>query len=221
MEKENNKKAFSSFDKSTIEKTASSYKREKVSGIDVVSVKTSAKDFVTVAASISLGNYANEKKNLMVPSLTASMLSKGTTLNDKFKFSEKLQKLGVNISINASSTKINIGFKCLKKDLDQVVSLLAEEMRNPLFDQKEFENLKQQYTGNIQQNLNDPAERGSIALTQAIYPKGNPNQNLSVEEDLANIKNATLDEVKTFYKKYFGSFINSMACNEYCDGENY
>ena len=204
MEKESSKKAFSSFDKSTIEKTASSYKREKVSGIDVVSVKTSAKDFVTVAASISLGNYANENKNLMVPSLTASMLSKGTTLNDKFKFSEKLQKLGVNISINASSTKINIGFKCLKKDLDQVVSLLAEEIRNPLFDQKEFENLKQQYTGNIQQNLNDPAERGSIALTQAIYPKGNPNQNLSVEEDLANIKNATLDEVKAFYKKYFG-----------------
>ena len=191
-------------DRNAFEKGTSAFKREKVAGIDVVSVKTSAKDFVTVAASISLGNYANENKNLMVPSLTASMLSKGTTLNDKFKFSEKLQKLGVNININASTTKINIGFKCLKKDLDQVISLLGEELRNPLFDQKEFENLKQQYTGNTQQNLNDPGERGGIALSQAIYPKGNPNYSLSVEEDLANIKNATLDEVKAFHKKYFG-----------------
>ncbi|MFD2940145.1 M16 family metallopeptidase [Flavobacterium notoginsengisoli] len=188
-----------------IEKSSSAYKREKVSGIDVVSVKTSAKDFVTVAASISLGNYASETKNDVIPALTASMLSKGTTLNDKFKFSEKLQKLGVTLNVNASTFKINIGFKCLKKDLDEVVALLAEELRNPLFDAKEFENLKQQFIGNTQQSLNDPGERGDIALSQSIYPKNNPNYSLSVEENIENIKKATLDEVKAFHKKYFGT----------------
>lgn len=198
------KDAAESVEERLSEKTASAYKREKVAGIDVVSVKTSAKDFVTVAASISLGNYANETKNTAIPSLTAAMLSKGTTLNDKFKFSEKLQKLGVNLNVNASTFKINIGFKCLKKDLDQVITLLAEELRNPLFDTKEFENLKQQFIGSTQQNLNDPGERGSIALVQAIYPKANPNYSLNVEDGIANIKNATLDEVKAFHKKYFG-----------------
>ncbi|QOG04552.1 pitrilysin family protein [Flavobacterium sp. MDT1-60] len=207
-------------DENIIEKNASSYKREKVAGIDVVSVKTSAKDFVTVAASISLGNFVNENKNPMISSLTASMLSKGTTLNDKFKFSEKLQKLGVNLNVNASVTKINIGFKCLKKDLDQVITLLAEELRNPLFDAKEFENLKQQFIGNKQQNLNDPGERGSIALSQAIYPKGNPNYSLSVEEDLANIKNATLDEIKAFHKKYFGPASMHLVIVGDTDGAN-
>lgn len=185
-----------------------SYKREKVAGIDVVSIKTSAKDFVTIAASISLGNFANENTNSMIPSLTASMLSKGTTKNNKFKFSEKLQKLGVNLQIDASTSKINIGFKCLKKDLDQVIALLAEELRYPLFDNKEFENLKQQFIGNTQQNLNDPGKRGRIALSQAIYPKGNPNYSLSVEEDLDNIKNTNLEEVKAFHTVYFGP--NSM-----------
>jgi len=207
-------------DKNAFEKGVSAYKREKVAGIDVVSVKTSAKDFVTVAASISLGNFVNETKNPMISSLTASMLSKGTTLNDKFKFSEKLQKLGVNLNVSASTTKVNIGFKCLKKDLDQVIVLLAEELRNPLFDAKEFENLKQQYTGNTQQNLNDPGERGGIALSQAIYPKGNPNYSLSVEEDLANIKNATLDEVKAFHKKYFGPASMHLVIVGDTDGAN-
>lgn len=207
-------------DENIIEKNASSYKREKVAGIDVVSVKTSAKDFVTVAASISLGNFVNENKNQMIPSLTASMLSKGTMINDKFKFSEKLQKLGVNLNVSASTTKINIGFKCLKKDLDQVIVLLAEELRNPLFDKVEFENLKQQFIGNIQQNLNDPGERGSIALTQAIYTKGNPNYNLSVEEDLTNIKNATLDELKAFHKKYFGPASMHLVIVGDTDGAN-
>lgn len=203
-EQNNTVKTVFSLDENTIEKTASVYKREKVAGIDVVSVKTSAKDFVTVAASISLGNYANENKNLMIPTLTASMLSKGTTLNDKFKFSEKLQKLGVNLSVSASKTKVNIQFRCLKKDLDQVIVLLAEELRNPLFDQKEFDNIKQESTGNTQQSLNDPGTKGSIAILQAIYPKANPNYYSSTEEDLASIKSATLDEVKAFHKKYFG-----------------
>ncbi len=203
-----------------IEKSASAFKREKVSGIDVVSVKTSAKDFVTIAASISLGNYASETKNNVIPALTAAMLSRGTTLNDKFKFSEKLQKLGVTLNVNASTFKINIGFKCLKKDLDQVITLLAEELRNPLFDAKEFENLKQQFIGNTQQDLNDPGERGSIALSQAIYPKGNPNYSLSVEDNIANIKNATLDEVKAFHKKYFGTASMRLVIVGDTDGAN-
>ncbi|SFD98991.1 M16 family metallopeptidase [Flavobacterium phragmitis] len=202
-----------------VEKTAA-YKREKVSGIDVVSVRTSAKDFVTVAASISLGNYASETKNDVIPALTASMLSKGTTLNDKFKFSEKLQKLGVNLNVNASSFKINIGFKCLKKDLDQVVALLAEELRNPLFDAKEFENLKQQFIGNVKQDLNNPGTRGDIALSQAIYPKNNPNYSLSVEENIENIKKATLDEVKAFHKKYFGTASMRLVIVGDTDGAN-
>lgn len=209
-----------SLEENAIEKSGSAYKREKIAGIDVVSVKTSAKDFVTVAASISLGNYASESKNTMIPALTASMLSKGTTLNDKFKFSEKLQKLGVNLSVNASPFKVNIGFKCLKKDLDQVVTLLAEELRNPLFDTKEFENLKQQFIGNTQQNLNDPGERGDIALAQAIYPKTNPNYSLSVEADIQNIKNATLDEVKAFHKKYFGPASMRLVIVGDTDGAN-
>ena len=215
-----NNTAEIALDENVIEKSASAYKRETVAGIDVVSVKTSAKDFVTVAASISLGNFVNESKKPIISSLTASMLSKGTTLNDKFKFSEKLQKLGVNLNVNASTTKISIGFKCLKKDLDQVITLLAEELRNPLFDTKEFENLKQQFTGNTQQNLNDPGERGDIALSQAIYPKGNPNYSLSVEENLANIKNATLDEVKTFHKKYFGPAAMHLVIVGDTDGAN-
>ncbi|TDX11181.1 M16 family metallopeptidase [Flavobacterium sp. S87F.05.LMB.W.Kidney.N] len=209
-----------SISKENIEKTASAYKREKVSGIDVVSVKTSAKDFVTVAASISLGNYSGEHKNPIIPALTASMLSKGTTLNDKFKFSEKLQKLGVNLNVNASTFKINIGFKCLKKDLDQVIALLAEELRNPLFDTKEFENLKQQFIGNTQQSLNDPGERGSIALSQAIYPKNNPNYSLNVEDNISNIKIATLDEVKAFHKKYFGTTSMRLVIVGDTDGAN-
>ncbi|MBK0368691.1 M16 family metallopeptidase [Flavobacterium agrisoli] len=201
---QNGSKVETCLSSTVTEKKATVYKREKVQGIDVVYVKTSAKDFVTVVGSISLGNFSNENKNDMIPSLTAEMLSQGTLFNDKFKFSEKLQKLGVTLNINASTSKVNIGFKCLSKDVDQVTTLLAEALRSPLFDKNEFENIKQQFIGNKQQNLNDPRQRGSIALTRNIYSKENPNYDLTIEEDLANIQNATLEDLKAFHKKYFG-----------------
>ena len=195
---------LSSLDDNAAVKNESAVKREKIAGMDVVSIQTAAKDFVTVAASFSLGNFANENKNAMIPSLTASMLSKGTAVNDKFKFSEKLQKLGVNISISAANSRVSIGFKCLKKDIEQVTGLLAEELRFPLFDKTEFENLKQQLAGSMQQGLNDPAVRGNIALTQAIYSSENPNYSQSIEKALEQIKNTTLEDLKAFHKKYFG-----------------
>ena len=180
------------------------FERKQVAGIDVITAKTGAKDFVTVSASFPIGNYLNSKGNETVPGLTTKMLSKGTTKNDKFKFSEKLEKLGVSINVSASTYKVSIGFKCLKKDVATVMALLSEELRNPLFDAKEFELLKDQYKNNLKQALTDPDTQGSIALSQAIYPVGHPNYETSIEETIKNIEAVTIEDLKRFHKAYFG-----------------
>jgi zinc protease len=180
------------------------FERKQVAGIDVITAKTGAKDFLTVSASFPIGSYLNTNGNETVPSLTTQMLSKGTTKNDKFKFSEKLEKLGVSIRVSASTHKVNIGFKCLKKDINTVIALLSEELRNPLFDNKEFELLKDQNINNLKQGLLDPGTQGSIALSQALYPAGHPNYETSIEETIENIEAVTIEDLNAFHKTYFG-----------------
>ncbi len=180
------------------------YIRKKINGIDVITAKTGAQGFVTVAASLSIGKYYNAKGNTAIPGLVVDMLSKGTTKNDKFAFSQKLEELGVSISIGVNGQHVKLNFKCLKKDLGAVVNLLAEELRYPLFDEKEFDILKTQKVGSMKQSLSNPETRGSIALSQAIYPKGHPNYYDSIEYSIEEIEKATLEEVKSFHKKYFG-----------------
>lgn len=180
------------------------FTRENVAGIDVVTAKTGAKDFVTVSASFPIGNYLNTNGNELVPALTTGMLDKGTTKNDKFQFSQKLEKLGVSININAQTHTVDIGFKCLKKDIKEVVGLLSEELRYPLFDAKEFELLKQQTVGGMKRRLTDPGTQGSIALSQAIYPKGHPNYSTDIQSSIEDVNKATLEELKAFHKTYFG-----------------
>jgi zinc protease len=194
----------SSREVSEVPEKLNKFERKKVAGIDMISVKTGAKDFVTFTASFPIENYLNTHKNEEVPSLTTQMLSKGTTKNDKFKFSEKLEKLGVSLGINASTFTVDINFKCLKKDVNEVIKLLAEELRNPLFDAKEFELLKTQRINGLKQSLTDTGTQGHIALSQAIYPQGNPNYQTSTEESIKNIQQVTLDDLKAFHKAYFG-----------------
>jgi len=184
--------------------TGNKFIRKEVAGIDVITAKTGAKDFVTVTASFPIGSYLNTGGNEAVPSLTVQMLSKGTTKNDKFQFSQKLEKLGVSLNLNAQTHKVGINFKCLKKDIHTVFNLLSEELRYPLFDAKEFELLKKQTIGGMKRGLTDPGKQGSIALSQAIYHKGHPNYSTDIQTSIEDINNTTLEELKAFHKSYFG-----------------
>lgn len=187
-----------------MEKGDEDFIRKKVAGIDVIVKETGAKDFMSVAASFPISEFFDKNSNEMIPTLTTGMLSKGTLKHDKFQFSEQLEQLGVDIYISSNKDHINIDFKCLSKDVEKVISLLAEELREPLFDAKEFELLKQQYVGNIQQGLSNPSTRGSIALAQALFPAGHPSYSKSIEDVIKDIQNVKLDDLKSFHKKYFG-----------------
>jgi len=185
-------------------KSGEKFVRKQVAGIDVITAKTGAKDFVTVNASFPIGDFLNTKGNEAIPSLTTQMLSKGTTKNDKFQFSQKLEKLGVSLSISAGTHSVNISFKCLTKDLKTVIGLLAEELRYPLFDTKEFDLLKDQNINGMKRGLEDPATQGTIALLQAIYPKGHPNYQTDIESSIENVKAVAVIDLKAFHKTYFG-----------------
>ena len=180
-------------------------KRATVAGIDVITVKTGVEDFVSVAASFPVSGLMNTSDNSMLSSLTTGLLSKGTQKRDKYEFSEQLETLGVGISVGADAYNINIGFKCLTKDIPEVIGLLAEELRYPLFDANELELLKEQWIGYISQGITDPSQRGNIAFAQALYPKNHPNYSKTIEKTIEDIKNVTVSDIKAFHKKYFGT----------------
>ncbi|GAA4234614.1 hypothetical protein GCM10022291_14450 [Postechiella marina] len=191
----------------TIEASKSGEKfiRKNIENIDLVTAKTGAKGFLTISASFPIGDYLNTNGNEMTPYLTTQMLNKGTIKNNKLQFSQKLEKLGVQLNISAETQNVNISFKCLKKDLNTVINLLAEELRYPLFDKKEFDLLKQQTVGQMKQGLTDPSSQGKIKLSQAIYPKGHPNYLTDTQTSIDNLNSVTLQEIKTFHKTYFGN----------------
>lgn len=181
------------------------YIRKSVSGIDVVSVKTGAKDLVTVSASFPIADYFNKGGNSLVPGFVTQLLEAGTTKNSKFQFADKLEKIGLSINVGADKYNVNISFKCLKKDLDQSIALLSEELRYPLFDEKEFQLVKQQFASSLKQRLDNPGTQGGQTLMQTLYTKDNPNYSLDTQASLKELEAITLNDLKAFHKTYFGT----------------
>ncbi|SHF73923.1 zinc protease [Salegentibacter echinorum] len=182
-------------------KNSFDYKRQNVGSIDLVTVKTAVNDFITVNGSFNAGEYAAEKSNLA--SITAAMLSKGTSNKDKYEFSEALEKMGTNISFYAGDFKTGFYFKTLNENSDAVIKLLAEALFEPAFKKEELELIKKQYVGNLKNRLDDPATLGQIELSQTLYPKGHPNYSKSLEEQIKDVKSISLEDVKTFHKSHY------------------
>ncbi len=178
--------------------------RQSVDGIDLVVLKTGVQEVVTLRGSLAAGDSLSPDGNPAIATLAGDMLDKGTTSHDKFAIAQMLGDVGANIRFSVSESTLDIGAKCLRKDLPLVISLIAEQLRSPAFSPEEFAKLKKQIAGNMRRQLEDTDFRSNDAFVRSVYPVGHPNHSPSVPEFLAGVDKATLDEVTAFHKKYYG-----------------
>jgi zinc protease len=178
--------------------------RRKIAGLDVLTLKTSIKDVVTLRGVLGAGDVFNPPENSAIADLTAGMLDKGTVKRDKFAVSEVLEQAGATLSFGTGTHTLNFSAKCLRKDLPVVLGLLAEQLRTPRFDPEEFAKLKKQLIGQHKRNMEDTDFRAQGAFARAAFPVGHPNRPPADEKYLADIEAATLDQVKAFHAANYG-----------------
>ncbi len=178
--------------------------QKSLNGIDVISMKTSVRDVVTLQGSLPAGDLSNPPHNFAIADLTGNMLDKGTKKTGKFELAEKLEQVGASLSFSVGPHLLNISGQCLKKDLPLLVDLLAEQLREPAFDPEELEKLKKLRTGELKQLLEDPDYRASDALGRLVFPEGHPNHQPSVERVIEDLESVTVENLRKFHKSIYG-----------------
>ena len=181
-------------------------KRSKVAGVDVITYPMGAKDVVTIEGAFPAGDYFAEQGggNPAIATLAGMMLDKGTTKHDKFEIAKELDDVGASVDFDVATQSVAVRGKVLKKDVGRVVQIIAEELRDPAFSADEFAKVKKQFAGRMRSALENTNFRVHEAYLRSIYPQGHPNRPVSLQDFLAAADRATLEEVKAFYKKYYG-----------------
>jgi zinc protease len=183
---------------------APNVRRRTIAGLDVLTLKTSIKEVVTLRAAFAAGDAFNPPGNSAIADLTAGLIDKGTVKQDKFAVAGALEQAGATLGFGTGSHTVNISGKFLRKDTALVLSLLGEQLRTPRLDPEEFAKLKKQLAGNRKRAMEDTDYRAGNAFERAVFPEGHPNRPPADDKYLADIEAATLDKVKAFHAAHYG-----------------
>ena len=178
--------------------------RERIAGIDVIISPTSIKDVISIEGALPAGDAVVGEGNIALPSLTAWMLDRGTTTEDQFAVAAKLEAVGADIGFGTSPQTLWFRARTLKKDLPLVMGLIAEQLRDPAFKAEEFEKVKQQFEGWIEEYTINTEYRAAESFSRLAFPLGHPNRQYSIDEYRAALKTATLDDVKAYHRRHYG-----------------
>lgn len=175
---------------------------EPVQGLSTFVVPTQVKDVITISGSMLGGMlFSNNNK---ISSLTSSMLDKGTRNKSKHEINNQLESIGAEISFVSSNRHINFTAHCLKSDLDAVVQLIAEQLREAVFPENELDILKKRIIANLEISKDDTKKQALINFIREIYPEGHYNCRNTINQAIKNINVIKTDDLVSFHEKTFG-----------------
>lgn len=130
--------------------------------------------------------------------LAIKMLAEGTKTKTAKEITAGFEKLGAFLEIGAGFDDVSISVYGLRRNFDQVISLLNEIINEPIFPEREFEILKSNRKDQITLNDNKSNLLASKKLRTAIYGTTfTYGQSLAAED----IEAASLEDIKAYYQE--------------------
>ncbi|HEY8459448.1 MAG TPA: pitrilysin family protein [Blastocatellia bacterium] len=145
--------------------------------------------------------------------LAGQMLMRGTTKRTREQIQDELDKLKARAGVFGSATQAGATIETTRENLPAVMRLVAEILREPSFPAKEFELLKQDALTSIEEGRSEPTQIAFNAFSRHMspYPKGHVNYVKTIDEQIADLKAVTLDDVKKFHGDFYGADHGELA----------
>jgi len=142
------------------------------------------------------------------------MLMRGTTKRSRQQLQDAFDRLKARVGVEGGLTGASVSIECPRASLPEALKLVAEVLREPAFDAKEFALLKQERLAALESQRSEPETQGSIAFWRTLsghYPKGHPYYVPTLEERLAGVKDTALEDVRAFHKAFYGASTGELA----------
>jgi len=158
-----------------------------------------------------------DEKTLMnqdaAAAFTAMMLDKGTKTMTRQQIQDELDRLKARVNIFGGGSSASVNVETEHDNLPDVMKLVGDMLKNPSFSQEEFDKLKEEQLAAIESQRSDPQALAFTTFQRTMnqYPKGDIRYVMTLDEEAEAIKNLKLDDVKAFYKKFYGTSDATVA----------
>jgi zinc protease len=169
----------------------------------------------TVVAAMTL-RYGDEKslKNRSTSAqLAGGMLMRGTPRHTRQQIKDEFDRLKARVSITGGPTQASVSIETTRENLPGVLALAAECLKESSFPATEFDTLKQETLAAIEHGKSEPQQIASTAYRRHVapFPKGDVRYTATPDEEIAEVKAATLDEARKFYAEFYGASFGELA----------
>lgn len=199
--------------------------RTKVVEIDGVKLallpKSNRGETVTFTLALHYGNERSLTGLATAAGMLPSMLMAGTGRYDRQQLRQKFDELGVRMGGGRRGGRggaggagvLSFSMEAKRDTLPEAIGLLGEVLRDPSFPQDEFDQQKAQALAGLAQMQTEPQMLAGVALGRSLseYPRGDVRHARSVEESVADLEAATLDQVKAVWKEQVSGAVAEVA----------
>lgn len=181
---------------------------KEVSGMEIALLpKENRGDAVNGNISMRFGTPNTLVGKSQIARMTSSMLDKGTKKMTRQQIQDKLDAIKAKVSVFGGNSNVVFNIETTRQNMDEVLDLVGDIALNPAFSQDEFDKLKNEMIAQMEEQLSDPgaiANNRINAITNP-YPKNDVRYVPTMQEQIADLKAVTLDDVKKFYKDFYGA----------------
>ncbi|MGH2456226.1 MAG: M16 family metallopeptidase [Candidatus Limnocylindria bacterium] len=177
-------------------------RRRLENGLTVWMVPLAGATMANVHLLVDAGAAAEDEAHAGVAALTAHLLVTGTRRLDASAFAEATERLGIEVSSESSWDSARAAFQSLPEHLEDGIALLAEMVRAPRLDPREFERLRAERLADILQARADPGRLAEEMFLHHVFDAGTPYRRLSAgtPETVAGL---ALDDVRAHHATHW------------------
>jgi zinc protease len=170
-------------------------------GITVLSYKNANVSSVYMVGLLNSGSSLDPQDKLGLAHFTASMLSRGTLKHSFKDFHEILEDRGANLSFSCGANNTWFRGRALAEDLETLISLSAESLRQPAFQPEYFERMRAQLLAGLAIREQDTGEVASLLFDQYLFPDhpyGQPTDGYA-----ETIQHITVEDLRKFHQNHY------------------
>ena len=146
-------------------------------GLRVVVVEDRDMPLVSAQLLVRNGGEVDPPRLSGLADMTASLLTKGTKTRTAPQIADEVESLGGVITSNAGWDASRAFVNVSSPKTERALAILADVVRNPVFNDEEVERLRQQYLDSLSVALNDPGSVASYVASRVVFgdaPYGHP-----------------------------------------------
>ena len=136
--------------------------------------RTSIAPAVTIDCAFEAGSLFDPPHLPGTSHLVGRVLDRGTLRRPASVIAEELDERGVALRVTTTRHRLAVSCTCLSEDFADVLAILLDVARRPLFPDSEIEHLRAETITALRQDEDNPAVRAVDAVAELIYGRHHP-----------------------------------------------